>query len=521
MWRERARAASAIVLVDMALPPPTDLGPYQATRLLSSGAQSTVWLADSPHGEVAVKVARGESNVAALKREIELIRSAPPAGLIELIDADPSGRWMAMERVRGALIAPWSDGRTESEIIPVVRQLLRQLGALHQAGIVHGDIKPSNLMVDHQGNPRILDLGVAAIESDDRKEFRGTLGYAAPEVLRGEPISARSDLYGVGAVIYRCLTQHDPFEADDPSALAYLPMVTLPLPPSSWHPGLSRRLEHIVLTLLSRDPSRRPASAERVADALDDQVDREPARWALGMRRERDRLARAVVRAADGETQVVCVYGIPGSGRRTLITEATQAARRLGLTSLHLDELDEAFFKTALDNARPFVVVGRARQRRAIEVSRAILKLHIPGLVLLHSERPVPTLGDQAMHLSPQPLEPADVARLARHLRADPALAEEAWSAWRGNPAAILGALRISLPETDPSRTDHLPAESRQILDHLNQHGTCPTLALADSFRIDAHTLLDHCAVLLAEQRIEVVENGEALRPVPLGGGFG
>jgi predicted Ser/Thr protein kinase len=496
----------------MALPPPDDLGPYQATRLISGGAQSTVWLADGPHGEVAIKVARSDAATEAIRHEIALLRGAIGIGLVEVVDADPDGRWMAMERIRGQAIDQWADNRTDAEIVALFRELLARVERLHAAGIVHGDLKPANLMVDAAGQPRILDLGIATMVGDQRKGFRGTLGYAAPEVLQGDTPTPRSDLYGLGAVLYRCLAQRDPFEATDPSALAYLPMVSLPIPPATWRPGLSRRLEHVVLTLLARDPARRLASAARAAEALDGALDDEPARWILGMLDVREQLARSVVRAADGETRIVCLYGPPGSGRRTLIAEASQHARRLGLASLQLSELDDAFFKAAMTGARPVVVVARWRQRRALDVARAFQKAQVAGLVIFHHERPIPSLGEAALQLSPPPLEPADVARLARHMRADPELAEQAWARWGGHPAAVLAALRRSLPGFDPADTSHLPAESRQILEHILERGQCPTLALADTLRIDPHTLLDHCAVLFAEDRIEAVERGAALQ---------
>lgn len=498
----------------MALPPPTDLGPYQATRLLASGGQGYIWLADGPHGEVAVKIPRGEGGTTALKREHELLRAHAGLGLVSVIDADPQGRWMAMERVRGTLVHQWAETATETEILALFSRILANVERLHQAGVVHGDLKPSNLMVDEHGDPRLLDLGVAALFGEKSKEFRGTLGYAAPEVLRGQAPTPRSDLYSLGAVVYRCLTGRDPFESIDPAALAYLPMVTLPIPPSTWRIGLGRRAEHLVLTLLARDPSRRPPSAARAAQALQDIETDEPARFVLGMRPERDALARAVVRASDGEAQVVCLYGPPGSGRRTLIAEAIQNARRLGLASVQVDELDDRFFKDALSGRRPVIVVARGRQRRSVEVAQAFLKTQAAGLVLLHTERPIPSLGERAVHLSPSPLEPADVARLARHMRVDPEIAEQAWERWAGQPGAVIAAMRASLPSHDPSAVDHLPAESKQILAHLQQHGPSPTLELADAFRIDPHTLLDHCAVLIAEGRAVASERGDTISPV-------
>jgi len=495
----------------MAVPTPTDLGPYQATRLLSAGAQATIWLADGPHGEVAVKVARGEENIPSLRTEIGILRAGYSDGLVRLIDADLEDRWMAMERVRGLLIDQWAETRTDAEIVAVIDKLLEVLGALHDNGIVHGDIKPGNIMVDHEDRPRLLDLGVATYTKDRLQGFRGTLGYAAPEVLQGHAPTPRADLYGLGAVLYRCLAQRDAFDAPDPAALAYLPMVSLPLPPSTWRPGLTRRLEHICLSLLSRDEARRPTSAARVRELLQHALDGDPARWVLGMMAERKQLAQAVVGAADGESRVVCVYGPPGSGRRTLIAEASDAARRLGLKSVLLKDL-----AGLPQNSQPVLVVARARKRRASEVAKAFLRGKVPGLVLLHSERPMPGLGDAAIQLTPPPLGGSDVARLARHMRVDPELAEEAWVRWAGHPSAVLGELRAALPDFDPADHRHLSSEARQILEHVNAEGEVDVVALAGHFRIDPHTMLDHCASLLAEGHLVVTRGGSCLAPATL-----
>ncbi|MFT7521756.1 MAG: putative Ser/Thr protein kinase [Kiritimatiellia bacterium] len=500
-----------LVFAIMALTPPSDLGPYQHKRLLSSGAQAQIWLCDGPDGEAAVKVARGPEHQESLLREAELLRDGPSHGLVRLLDFEPSGKWLTMERIRGQLIDAWSYTRSQVEIIEVVTRLLSILHQLHQQGVIHADIKPSNVMIDEDGNPRLLDLGVATVTGERVKGFRGTLGYAAPEVLQGNNPTPRSDLYGVGAVLYRCLTGNDPFPTPDPAALAYLPMVTLPAPPSTFQPGITRLLENVVLTMLSRDASRRPSSADRARELLAKSATGPPARWVLGMSAERDELRQAVVGAADGEPRVVVVYGPPGSGRRTLIAEASDAARRLGLQSARLTDLSDGSLTKVLAGGQSVVVVARARQQRAIEVARTFIKGKLPGLVLLHSERPVPSLTDSAIQITPPPLGQADVARVARHLNVDPQVAEDAWAQWAGHPGAVMGALRAASADFDPKDLGHLPSEARQLLTKLEEHGECTVLDLAGRFRIDPHTLLDHCSVLLAEGRVVVTQEGTAL----------
>ena len=105
------------------------------------------------------------------------------------------------------------------------------------------------------------------------------------------------------------------------------------------------------------------------------------------------------------------------------------------------------------------------------------------------------------------------MAQLARHMRVDPALGEKAWTEWAGHPAAVLGTLRAGLPDFDLLDISHLPSEATQILNRVLEDGEVEVIALATHFRIDPHTLLDHCAVLLAEGRLIVTREGAALAP--------
>ena len=125
----------------------------------------------------------------------------------------------------------------------------------------------------------------------------------------------------------------------------------------------------------------------------------------------------------------------------------------------------------------------------------------------------MPGIGDAAIQLTPPPLGASDVARLARHMRVDPELAEEAWVRWAGHPSAVLGQLRAALPDFDRTDLSHLSSEARQILEHVRAEGEVDVVALAGHFRIDPHTLLDHCSSLLAEGHLQVTQGGGSLAP--------
>ena len=368
-------------------------------------------------------------------------------------------------------------------------------------------------IVDMQGRAKLLDLGVATLPGDAVREFRGTLGFAAPELLRGEQPTAATDLYGLGALLYTCLTGRTPFVAPDPAALTYLPLVSLPPPPSTFRQNLPASLDQLVLALLARDPARRPNNLTRVRDALSRTLSRlaEPI---LGMLEEREQLRRAVVGVADGEARVVVLYGPPGCGRRTLIGEAVEYARREGLPYVKGGDLKQAL-ATIRSSNKPSVMVHRAGHTGAQKLARVILADHLPCLLLLHAERPVPALGGAgAIELTPAPLSLRDVTILASISGVDPSEAETWWRESHGLPIAVLGRIRRARRKLHnlPFSPKELPAESLRILEAVRAAGTIDVASLAGQLNMGQHGLLDHCEVLFAEGALESAEDGACLR---------
>lgn len=493
-------------------------GPYRPEELISTGPRSQIWLArgtDDADARVVLKVAREARDRAHIAREAEVMRRVGPhPHLVRLLACAEDGRWLATERVSGAPMDQWAAIQDFDEILRVTRQLVDVLEHLHRQGVVHGDLKPSNVLVDKRGDVKLLDLGIATLPQDEVTGFRGTLGYAAPELLKGERPEPRCDVYGLGALLYTCVAQRTPFVASDPAALTYLPLVSLPPPPSAFRPELPSGLNQLLLGLLARDPSRRPASTARILEALDKAANSRPASPVLGMLEERETLRRAVVGTADGEPRVVVLYGPPGSGRRTLIAEAVEYARREGLPYPKGSELRGAL--TSLREAdQAAVLVMRASSAGALKLAQLALKDGLRILLLLLAERPIPALAQRgAIHVTPAPLGQKDVVRLARMWGASAELGERWWQESLGHPVAVLGRIRAwrRTVTGEPPQDRALPAESRRVLELLRTEQEMDVQHLARALGLGEHALLDLCEVLFAEGLVEPARDGLAVK---------
>lgn len=157
---------------------------------------------------------------------------------------------------------------SEAKAVEVARQICAGLQAAHDQGVVHRDLKPANVMIDGRGRVRISDFGLAAFGAQRPGEIAGTPAYMAPEQLRGEPATARSDLYALGLLLYEICTGRRPFHADSLAAWRQAHLQEIPSHPSAHIVGLDPGLERLILRCLEKDPARRPASAALVAAAL-------------------------------------------------------------------------------------------------------------------------------------------------------------------------------------------------------------------------------------------------------------
>lgn len=151
-------------------------------------------------------------------------------------------------------------------LVEIAQQLCAGLTAIHEAGLLHLDLKPANVMLDDKGRVRIMDLGLAAV-SRGPGELIGTPAYMAPEQLRGEGVTVQTDIYAIGLVLYELSTGRRAFTAGSIAEALEVRKVP-PAPPRAFAAGIDPRLERAILACLAESPSQRPATARSLLKRL-------------------------------------------------------------------------------------------------------------------------------------------------------------------------------------------------------------------------------------------------------------
>ncbi|MCF1599167.1 serine/threonine-protein kinase [Streptomyces muensis] len=253
---------------------PHKVGPYVLHARLGMGGAGQVFLAFTPGGQpIAVKVLKAELGqdqefADRFPREIEVAQRVRSSDVAQLVNADPraSEPWLAstyvcgpslLELVREAGPLPGQD------VLLIASGIARALRAIHEAGAVHRDLKPANVMLDETG-PKVIDFGIAksiAATLMTRTNVQlGTPAYRSPEQATGRrSITAKSDIFTLGATIYFLATGKDAFQAEDPLGIIHL--IANEEPDLS---GLSPEVRVLVQRCLAKDPDRRPTAAEVV-----------------------------------------------------------------------------------------------------------------------------------------------------------------------------------------------------------------------------------------------------------------
>lgn len=294
-------AAAERRLLTAALPPPERLGPWRLTSKLGEGGMGEVWLGLREEGgfeqQAAIKIVRaGMASASVLARfrvERQVLARLNHPAIARLLDGGvaPDGRpWFAMELVAGEPITAHAASHQLSveARLRLMIAVCRAVDFAHRSLIVHRDLKPSNLLVGEDGEPKLLDFGLAKLLEPDadtsstRTELRVlTPAYAAPEQVLGEPITTATDVYALATVLFELLTGLLPHRRESRSGAALereIERETVERPSSvarrsggvtkGWARRLEGDLDVIILQALRREPERRYPSAAALAEDL-------------------------------------------------------------------------------------------------------------------------------------------------------------------------------------------------------------------------------------------------------------
>src|SRR4051794_31870424 len=221
------------------------------------------------------RFAQDEQFVERFRREASAAAGLQHPNVVGVFDRGTydGSHYIAMEYVEGASLNDLIErGLSVPEAVEIVRQVLAGAKYAHEHGIIHRDLKPQNVLVDSEGRARVTDFGIAragASEITQTGSVLGTAQYLSPEQAQGLPVTAASDIYSIGVMLYEALTGTVPFDADSPVTVALKQVSERPRPPSELNPQVSRALDGVVMRALAKDPANRFASAEEFRQALD------------------------------------------------------------------------------------------------------------------------------------------------------------------------------------------------------------------------------------------------------------
>lgn len=334
-------------------PPPLTgdrIGCYLLKESLGVGGIAAVWRAETDDGkEVAIKVLHPgkleTEEVRRFTREFKAMQRLDHPNIVRVLEGGRHGPypWLAMELVRGQDLGRVVDGWNADPPADrwamaerILRELCSALACLHEQGFVHRDLKPSNILLTRDGHVKLTDFGgvkdteTMGTQLTASGRLVGTVAFMAPELITGDNVDSRQDLYSLGAVLYVVLVGRPPIEADSIAGYLARHLTHQPTPPSEVDPRVPRLLERICLRLLQKDPTRRPATARQVLAMLDGS---EPV--AAVPVHGRDELVAPVVRrcldVSLGRGGVVVLQGPAGSGRSAVLAEVGRSLRDQGM----------------------------------------------------------------------------------------------------------------------------------------------------------------------------------------------
>ena len=283
------------------LAPGTRLGPWKVRSLIGHGGMGEVFLAERADGayamQAAIKLLKRElfsyANAQRFLRERRVLARLSHPNIARVLDAgttDDGRPYLVMEHAGGARITDHARARAcgPREAARLLLAVADAVAEAHRRGVVHRDLKPANVMVADDGQVKVLDFGIARLLDEDDAAMPGVMpmtpAYAAPEQLLGQALTPAVDVYALGVMLFQLLAQRLPHARDG----VPLPVIAAGLAAEAVAaPGMGDDLDAIVLKALQREPPRRYANAQELADDLRRFLDHRPVQALAPSRRAR------------------------------------------------------------------------------------------------------------------------------------------------------------------------------------------------------------------------------------------
>ena len=260
-------------------------GPYRLLDLIGRGGMGAVYRAERADGEVTQRLAvkllpasAGDAQRERFLQERQILASLTHPNIARMLDAghvENGQPFLAMEYVEGKPIDEFGKGLNPRQKIALFLKVCAAVAYLHRNLVVHRDLKPSNILVTAEGEPKLLDFGIAKMldvstDSTVTSMRMLTPNYASPEQVTGGRITTATDIYSLGAVLYGLLTGKNAHEFGDhsPEGIVQAVVTREVTRPAKWAPELKGDLESILLKALRKDPQERYATVEQFADDL-------------------------------------------------------------------------------------------------------------------------------------------------------------------------------------------------------------------------------------------------------------
>jgi serine/threonine-protein kinase len=263
------------------------IGPYRVESLLGVGGMGRVYKAVNPEGdEVALKLVKADLASDEIfrrrfDREVRIARTVVHLHVVPVIDSGEHEGipYMAQKYVGNGTLEDLVKREQSLDLdtaVKICNQVAAGLDALCAAGLVHRDVKPANILLDADGTAFITDFGLAKDSQGSvltrPGQALGSLDYMAPEQIRGEPVTAASDVYALGCVMYECLIGAPPFADRQGMRVLWAHLQDDPANPCDRRADLPPAVGELILRALDKEPQNRPQTAGEFARMLRDAV---------------------------------------------------------------------------------------------------------------------------------------------------------------------------------------------------------------------------------------------------------